>query len=92
MKKLNFDLMKFDLLTLSPTILWIKFDSARKSYFLLLEDRANDHKVEFHEIQIRLFHEIEKTIMRLKFALFMRLNLSIIFHNFDQEVDTLIMR
>ena len=88
MKKLNFDLMKFDLmkfdlLILSPTILWIKFDSARKSYFLLVEDRANDYKVEFHEIQICLFHKIKITIMRLKFALFMRLNLSIIFHNFD---------
>ena len=53
---------------------------------------ANDHEVEFHEIKIAIFHEIEITIMRLKFYLFMRSKLTIIFHNFNQEVNTLIMR
>ncbi len=43
--------------------------------------RGNDHEVEFHEIKIAIFHEIEITIMRS--------NLS---NNIDQEVDTLIMR
>ncbi len=36
---------------------------------------ANDHEVEFPEIEICLFHEIELTIIRSKFALFLRLNL-----------------
>jgi hypothetical protein len=53
---------------------------------------ANDHEVEFHEIKIAIFHEIEIAIMRLKFYLFMRSKLTIIFHNFNQEVNTLIMR
>ncbi len=39
------------------------------SYFI---SWANDHEVEFHEIKICLFHEIKITIMRSKFALFMR--------------------
>ncbi len=46
---------------------------------------GNDHEVEFHEIKIQLFHEIEFSIKRLKFNLFMRSNLS---NNIDQEVDT----
>ncbi len=50
---------------------------------------GNDHEVEFHEIEIQLFHEIQFSIMRSKFNLFMRSNLS---NNIDQEVDTLIMR
>jgi hypothetical protein len=50
---------------------------------------SNDHEVKFHEIEIAIFHEIEITIMRSKLCFFMRSNLS---NNFDQEVDTLIMR
>ena len=50
---------------------------------------GNDHEVKFHEIKIQLFHEIEFSIMRSKFNLFMRSNLS---NNIDQEVDTSIMR
>jgi len=51
--------------------------------------KGNDHEVEFHEIEIHLFHETEFLIMRSKFYLFMRSNLS---NNIDQEVDTSIMR
>jgi hypothetical protein len=54
--------------------------------------KANEHEVEFHEIKIVIFHEFEITIIRSKFYLFMRSKLTIIFHNFDPEVDTLIMR
>ena len=54
--------------------------------------KANEHEVEFHEIKIVIFHEFEITIIRSKFYLFMRSRLTIIFHNFDPEVDTLIMR
>ncbi len=50
---------------------------------------GNDHEVEFHEIEIQLFQEVEFLIMRSKFNLFMRSNLS---NNIDQEVDTSIMR
>ena len=55
---------------------------------------GNDHEVKFHEIEIQLFHktnfhENKFSIMRSKFNLFMRSNLS---NNIDQEVDTLIMR
>ena len=50
---------------------------------------GNDHEVEFHEIELQLFQEIEFLIMRSKLCLFMRSNLS---NNIDQEVDTLIMR
>jgi hypothetical protein len=50
---------------------------------------GNDHEVEFHEIKIQLFQKVEFLIMRSKFNLFMRSNLS---NNIDQEVDTLIMR
>jgi len=57
--------------------------------FFLLFPTGNDHEVEFHEIKIQLFHEIEFLIMRSKFNLFMRSNLS---NNIDHEVDTLIMR
>ncbi len=39
--------------------------------------------------QVVEFHEIEVTIMRLKFDFFMRSNL---FKNIDPEVDSLIMR
>ncbi len=39
--------------------------------------------------QVVEFHEIEVTIMRLKFDFFMRSNL---FNNIDPEVDSLIMR
>ena len=46
-------------------------------------------EVEFHEIEIQLFQEVDKSIMRSKFNLFMRSNLS---NNIDQEVDTSIMR
>ncbi len=46
---------------------------------------GNDHEVEFHEIEIKLFHEIEITIMRLNLYLVMRSKLS---NNIDQEVDT----
>ncbi len=46
-------------------------------------------EVEFHEIKIQLFQEVEFSIMRSKFNLFMRSNLS---NNIDQEVDTSIMR
>jgi len=49
-------------------------------------------EVKFYEIEICLFYEIEITIMRLKFYLFMRSKLAITFDSFDQEVDTLIMR
>jgi hypothetical protein len=37
---------------------------------------GNDHEVEFHEIEIQLFQEVEFLIMRSKFNLFMRSNLS----------------
>ncbi len=50
---------------------------------------GNDHEVEFHDIEIQLFQEIEFLIMRSKLCMFMRSNLS---NNIDQEVDTLIMR
>jgi hypothetical protein len=50
---------------------------------------GNDQEVEFHEIKIRFFHEIEITIMRLKLDLIMRSNL---LNNIDQEVYTSIMR
>ena len=50
---------------------------------------GNDHEVEFHEIEIQLFQEVEFLIMRSKFNSFMRSNLS---NNIDQEVDTSIMR
>ncbi len=54
---------------------------------------GNDHEVKFHEIKItNYFYEIEITTMTSKFSFFMRSNLSIIFDNLDQEVDTLIMR
>ncbi len=53
---------------------------------------GNDHEVKFHEIKIHLFHEIKITIMRSKFYFLMRSNFSIIFDNFDLEVDTSIMR
>ncbi len=46
-------------------------------------------EVEFHEIKIQLFQEFEFLIMRSKFNLFMRSNLS---NNIDQEVEFLIMR
>jgi hypothetical protein len=54
--------------------------------------KANDHEVKFHKIKTRVFHEIKTTIRRSKFISFMRSKVSIIFHNFDQEVDTSIMR
>ncbi len=50
---------------------------------------GNDHEVKFHEIKIQLFQEVEFSIMRSKFNLFMRSNLS---NNIDQEVNTSIMR
>jgi hypothetical protein len=53
---------------------------------------GNDHEVEFHEIQTAIFHEIKIMIMSSKLYLFMRSKLTIIFHNFDQEVETWIMR
>ncbi len=46
--------------------------SAKNKHFL-----RNDHEVEFHEIKIELFQEIEFSIMRSKFNLFMRSNLFI---------------
>ncbi len=46
-------------------------------------------EVEFHEIKIQLFQEFEFSIMRSKFNLFMRSNVS---NNIDQEVEFLIMR
>ncbi len=39
--------------------------------------KGNDHEVEFHEIKIQLFHEIEITIMRLKLDLIMRSKLGL---------------
>jgi hypothetical protein len=51
--------------------------------------RAQGQEVEFHEIKIQFFHEIEFSIMRLNFNLFMRSNLS---NKINQEVDTSIMR
>ena len=35
---------------------------------------GNDHEVEFHEIEIQLFQEVDQSIMRSKFNLFMRSN------------------
>jgi hypothetical protein len=54
-----------------------------------LDDKGNDHEVKFHEIKIQLFQEVKFLIMRSKFNLFMRSNLS---NNIDQEVNTSIMR
>jgi hypothetical protein len=45
---------------------------------------AKDYEIEFHEIKSHFFHEIKRTIMRSKVL--------IIFDNFVQEVDTLIVR
>ncbi len=68
------------------------FSSSVLSENLIIWGRGksgNDHEVEFYEIKIQLFQEIEFSIMRSKLCLFMRSNLS---NNIDQEVDTLIMR
>jgi hypothetical protein len=48
---------------------------------------ANDH-----EIESKFFQEIKRTIMRSKVLFFMRLKVSIIFGNFDREIETSIMR
>ncbi len=58
----------------------------------ILDRKGNDYEVKFQEIEICIFHEIKITIMRLQFSFFMRLNLSIICYNFDQDVNTSIMR
>jgi hypothetical protein len=50
---------------------------------------AQGQKVKFHEIEIHFFQEVKFLIMRSKFDLFMRLNLS---NNINQEVNNLIMR
>ncbi len=51
----------------------------------LINKRAQGQEVEFHEIKIQFFHEIEFLIMRSNFNLFMRLNLS---NKINQEVNT----
>ncbi len=50
---------------------------------------SGGQEVKFHDIKIQLFQEVKFLIMKSKFSLFMRSNLS---NNIDQEVDTLIMR
>jgi hypothetical protein len=55
------------------------------NYFTIFQGR----EVEFHEIEIQFFHEIEFLIMRSNFNLFMRSKLS---NKINQEADTSIMR
>ncbi len=61
----------------------------QKMCFCLINFMTQGQKVEFHEIKIQLFQEVEFLIMRSKFNLFMRSNLS---NNIDQWVKFLIMR
>jgi len=50
--------------------------------------RANDHEIESLEIESNFFQEIERTLVRSKVLFFMRLKVSIIFDNFDQEIES----
>jgi len=68
--------------------IFINFKCSRGRKFIDVR-MTQGQEVEFHEIKIQLFQEIEFLIMRSKLCLFMRSNLS---NNIDQEVDTLIMR
>jgi hypothetical protein len=55
----------------------INFSQLSKAFLELIQSvnqRGNDHEVEFHEIEIQLFQEVDKLIMRSKFNLFMRSN------------------
>ncbi len=72
-------------------ITWIRFQLIKLIVRSVLI-RGNDHEVKFHEIEIQLFQEIELSIMRSKFNRLCDQICSIIFDNFDQEVNTLIMR
>ena len=76
---------KQDLLEQDP-----KLQKRKELYY-----RSGGQEVKFHEIKIQLFHEIKITIMRLKFYLFMRSKLTIIFSqfwsggwHFDHEIET----
>jgi hypothetical protein len=51
-----------------------KYGSNIFSVFKLNIHKAQGQEVEFHEIEIQLFQEVEFSIMRSKFNLFMRSN------------------
>ncbi len=53
-------------------------------HFKLVLLAAQGQEVEFHEIKIQLFQEVEFSIMRLKFNLFMRSNF---FCKIEQEIE-----
>jgi hypothetical protein len=58
-------------------VLFIFFGIICSLKFVICKQKGNDHEVEFHEIEIQLFQEVDKSIMRSKLDLIMRSKLGL---------------